>query len=147
MKNKVLAVVLCLVFPLLAWGGGKKDPPSLAGKKGKQEKSQKKEAKKEKSQKSEKSAGKGSPSLAKKSNLPPGLEKKFGSKRPDVAWVAFDPKQPDRAWLLVGGTWKLETNFDGSLQREVKTSLAMPMSTPPVPLPKVDTKLHVVKFE
>ena len=141
MKKRLLAVLLCLLFPILQSGDGKKkDPPSLAGKPA--------AAPPSKSSKAETAPAKPAPpGLAKKTKLPPGLEKRFGMKRPDVAYVAFDPKHTDRAWLLIDGKWKLEEKFDKSLRGEVKASLALPIVKPPVPLPKSAGQLRVVKFE
>jgi hypothetical protein len=139
-RNRLFALSLCLVVPIFMSGDGKKKPPSLAGT----------PPPASSSQKSDKPPAKGAtpgPSLAKKHELPPGLEKKFGKKRPSVAWIAFDPARTDRAWLLIDGKWKLEENFDKDLRGEVKASLAIPTAKPPVPLPKVGAKLKVVKFE
>lgn len=141
MKTKMLPIALLLVLPVLAGGDEKKQPPPMAGKAEKQSSS-------DKSQKAGEQTAKGTPpGLAKQTKLPPGLAKKFGEKLPGVAYVAFDPKQASRAWLLIDNEWKLEENFDRSLQVEVKASLALPAVKPPVPLPDVDVKLQVVKFE
>ena len=132
-----LAIAVVIASPSLAGADEKKSPPSLAGKSSTS--SAKSNDSKEK---------KGTPpGLAKKSELPPGLAKKVGSKRPANVYVAFDPKRSDRAWFLIDGKWKLEDGFDVTLRGEVKASLALPTVKPPVPLPKVDAKLQVVKFD
>jgi hypothetical protein len=141
MKAKILPILLCIVLPVAAAGDKKKEPPSMAGKPQTSSSS-------EKSQKAGGESAKGTPpGLAKKTGMPPGLAKKFGETPPGVAYVAFDPKETSRAWLLIDGKWKLEENFDRSLQSEVKAALALPAVKPPVPLPDVKVKLQVVKFE
>lgn len=140
MKKTLVAASICLILPVFTSGDEKKAPPSLAGKPGE---ASTKSAKKE----GQSPGGKTTRSLAKKTKLPPGLEKKFGKSRPDAAYVAFDPRRTDRAWLLIDGKWKLEEGFDTKLESEVKASLALPTAKPPVALPDTDAKLRVVKFE
>ncbi len=143
MRKHLLIVSLSLALPLSVAADGKKtDPPPLAGTPAPSTQPAQSQA-----QKNAPSKKGEAPSLAKAAKLPPGLEKKFGTKRPNVAYVAFDPKNVAEAWLLIDGKWKLEKNFDVSVKKEVKASLALPTTKPPVPLPKTAGRLKVVKFE
>ena len=89
------------------------------------------------------------PGQAKKATLPPGLAKKYGAKRPETVYIAFDRRYEDRAWYLVGGEWVLRSGFEPAVRVEVKAAFDLPPlpSPPPVPLPNVGVKLHVVLFE
>lgn len=87
------------------------------------------------------------PGLAKKQGgLPPGLAKKFGRRLPERPYIAFDPRNRDRAWFLIDGRWELKTGLSGSLSLEVQDALRLPLVPPPVPLPRVGVELHVVLF-
>jgi len=86
------------------------------------------------------------PGLAKKGGLPPGLAKKFGPGVPDKPYVAFDPRHPDKAWVLKGERWELKERLEPALVAEVKASLKLPPTLPPIPLPKGLGSLHVVLF-
>ena len=77
--------------------------------------------------------------------LPPGLAKRFGRPVPQRVYVAFDPRNEDRAWFLIDNRWVEYRDFDAPLRVEVHNSLRMP----PVPLPPVPPPirhLHVVLF-
>lgn len=89
------------------------------------------------------------PGQAKKATLPPGLAKQLGAKRPETVYVALDRRYEDRAWFLLGGAWVLKSGFEPSVRVEVKAALDLPPlpAPPPVPLPDVGVKLHVVLFE
>ena len=87
------------------------------------------------------------PGLAKKGGLPPGLAKKFGDRLPEKAYIAVDPRHDDRAWFLIEGRWVLKDGFSGSLRVEVGEVRLGPTAPPPVSLPDVGAKLHVVLFE
>ena len=84
------------------------------------------------------------PGQAKKATLPPGLAKKYGAKRPETVYVAFDHRYEDRAWFLVDGNWVLRSGFDADVRTEVKASFGLPPlpAPPPVPLPKVGVALQ-----
>jgi hypothetical protein len=78
------------------------------------------------------------PGLAKKGGLPPGLAEK--------PYVAFDPRHPDKAWILQGDRWELKDRLEPAIRAEVKASLKLPPALPPIPLPKGLGNLHVVLF-
>lgn len=84
------------------------------------------------------------PGQAKKA-LPPGLARKFG-RRPERPCIAFDPVRTDRAWFLINGRWELREGLK-DLHLEIRDSLRLPPSPPPVPLPRVGVDLHVVLFD
>lgn len=87
------------------------------------------------------------PGLAKKGGLPPGLAKKFGRRMPEKPYVAFDPKDHDRAWFLIDGKWQLKTGLGPALRAEVQDSLRLTIVAPPIPLPKIPgVELKVVGF-
>jgi len=87
------------------------------------------------------------PGLAKKpGGLPPGLAKKFGRRLPERPYIAFDPRNRDRAWFLIDGRWELKTGLSGRLDLEIQDALRLPLVPPPVPLPRVGVDLHVVLF-
>ena len=63
-----------------------------------------------------------------------------------MSWIAIDPRKTDQAWLLIDNKWVLEKGFDFKIKSEVKASLSLPVTKPPIAPPNVGAKLHVVKF-
>lgn len=85
------------------------------------------------------------PGQAKKGSLPPGLAKRYG-RIPERPYMAVDPRYQDRAYFLIDGRWELHKGLTVAAQGELRDVLRMPMSPPPVPLPRVGVDLHVVLF-
>ena len=85
------------------------------------------------------------PGLAKKGGVPPGLAKQFGKTVPATAYIAVDPRHDDRAWFLIDDRWVLRKNLDRS---EVRSLFPLPPlpAPPPVPLPKLDAPLRVLRL-
>src|SRR5262245_13469280 len=88
------------------------------------------------------------PGLAKKGGVPPGLAKQFGKTVPATAYIAFDPRHDDRAWFLIDDRWVLRQHFDPGIRAEVRDLFTLPPlpHPPPVPLPKLDAPLRVLRF-
>ncbi len=79
--------------------------------------------------------------------LPSALAERLGEDLPEVVWVGLHPRRNDGAWVLLGDGWTLVTGFSADAQAEVKAARKLPSQRPPVPLPDVGVKLHVVRFE
>ena len=79
--------------------------------------------------------------------LPAGLARALGEDLPEVVWIALHPKRDDGAWVLLGEGWTLVTGFAADARAEVKEARKLPSQNPPVPLPDVGVRLHVVCFE
>jgi hypothetical protein len=88
------------------------------------------------------------PGLAKKGGVPPGLAKQFGRMVPATAYIAVDPRHDDRAWFLIDDRWVLRQNFDPGVRAEVRSLFPLPPlpHPPPVPLPRLDAPLRVLRF-
>jgi hypothetical protein len=88
------------------------------------------------------------PGLAKKGGVPPGLAKHFGTSMPATAYIAIDPRHDDRAWFLIDDRWVLRQHFDPGVRAEVRSLFPLPPlpHPPPVPLPKLDAPLRVLRF-
>jgi len=79
--------------------------------------------------------------------LPAALAERLGEDLPEVVWVGLHPRRDDGAWVLLGDGWTLVTGFSADARAEVKAARKLPSQSPPVPLPDVGVKLHVVRFE
>jgi hypothetical protein len=88
------------------------------------------------------------PGLAKKGGVPPGLAKNFGTTVPATAYIAFDPRHDDRAWFLIDNRWVLRQNLEPPVRAEVRSLFTLPPlpGPPPVPLPRLDAPLRVIRF-
>ena len=84
---------------------------------------------------------------AARATLPAALAKALGEDLPEVVWIGIHPKRNDGAWVLLGDGWTLVTGFPADARAEMKQARRLPPQAPPVPLPDVGVKLHVVRFE
>jgi hypothetical protein len=88
------------------------------------------------------------PGLAKKDGVPPGLAKHFGKTVPERVYIAIDPRHDDRAWFLIGDRWVMHTHLEPSARAEVRGLFSHPPlpGPPPIPLPRLDAPLRVLRF-
>ena len=79
--------------------------------------------------------------------LPSALAERLGQDLPEVVWVGLHPRRDDGAWVLLSEGWTLVTGFSADARAALKAARRLPSRTPPLPLPDVGVKLHVVRFE
>ena len=76
---------------------------------------------------------------------PPWMNPWWGARR-GPRYVAVVPNDPTRCYVFLDGRWILRRVRDIGFQADLDDVMRLPAAPPPIPLPHVGLRLHVVLF-